>query len=186
MTALAMIGSLVSTVGSVMGLQQQAAIAKANAQQNRLNAINANITAQKDTQDIGEQGRGDLGTLNANQGASGLAISSPSFGRGVGGFLSRVYGTEQRRQSEGNQQTAAYNTQANVEDFNAKSATSAIPFAIAGGVLGAMQGNPSLFSKASPTSASYLPSTPQLPQTFLASNTVPRPRLRPQPAWAVY
>lgn len=190
MQAIGLIGGIIGGIGQAMSLSYQAAIAKANQAQAKNNAYAANQAAQTDVEDIGNQGRGDLGTINANQGASGIALSSPSFAGGVKGFLDRVYGSASRRQSEGNQQTSAYNTEANIQGANAKSASSAIPFALVGGVfngLSSMSGG-SLFGNAKPTMSPDAIPMPTGGNTLgnTGAFTGLRPRLRPTPAWEVY
>lgn len=169
--------AVVGTIGTISQLQYQAAIADANRRQNELNAKAATKAADIDVEDIGTQGRGEAGALVANQGASGISISSPSFGAGIAGFLGRVYESAVRRKDEGNQQAAGYQTKANIEGANASAARAAIPFAIIGGMLNAAS---SFVGGAMPTmqTASY---AGPMAASNLGYGAAPRPRIRPVP-----
>lgn len=180
MQALAIAGGIVGTISSVQSLNYQAAVAKVNAQQMRLNAESAQEAAGKDVEDIGKQGAGEAGTLIANQGASGVSLSSPSFTSGIQSFLGRNYDTAIRRQDEGNQQSAAYLTEASIYDAEAKNAKGAIPLTIVGGIVNTAMsmstkgGN--LFASAKPTEASPAPAS---------LGTIPTPRMRPRLSYGV-
>lgn len=180
MQALALAGGIIGTISSVQSLNYQAAVAKVNAQQMRLNAESAQEAAAKDTMDIGQQGAGEAGSLVAAQAASGLSLSSPSFTSGVDSFLGRNYETATRRQFEGNQQGAAYRTEASIYDAEAANAKGAIPLTIVGGIVNtamsmATKGG-NLFASAKPTEASPSP-TPL--------GTIPAPRMRPRLSYGV-
>lgn len=180
MQALAIAGGILGTITQVQQLQYQSAIAGVNAQQMRYNADAASQAAGLDVQDIGQQGAGEAGTLVANQGASGLSLSSPSFTAGASGFLSRVYQSAVRRQTEGNQQYAAYKTQANSYDAEAKNAKSAIPFAILSGAISTagsfFSTQKNFFASAQPTAASATAYT----SPASSIGMIPTPRLRPR------
>lgn len=157
---MAVIGSVIGTLGSVMQLAYQSAIASANAKQADYNAAAASTTAQQDVEDIGLQNKGELGQIATEQGSSGFAVSSPSFVSGIKSFLGRAYETAQRRMSEGNQRAAGYRTEANIQRANASAASAAIPFTILGGVFNALSNTSgNLIGGAQPTAmnADYIP-----------------------------
>lgn len=185
--ALGVASAIVGGVSSVMSLSYQAAVATANQKQAKLNADASSRVAASDVQDIGIQGQGELGQLNAEQGGSGLSLSSGSFAQGVAGFVKNVYASATRRQAAGNAQNAAYQTEANIEGANAKAARGAIPFAILGAGLnaaGAVGGSKSFMGGSRATTATAADYLPSSGGSF--SGPVPRPRLRPTPAWEVY
>lgn len=179
--------AIVGGVSSVMSLSYQAAVANANKKQADINAATSSRVAGNDVKDIGIQGQGDLGTINSTQGASGLSLSSGSFAQGVAGFVKNVYASATRRQGAGNAQYAGYKTEAAVQGANARAANAAIPFAIVGAGLNAassMVGRTSMMGGSSATTTSAADYLPSSGGGF--SGPVPRPRLRPTPAWEVY
>lgn len=183
MQALAIAGGIASTIMQVQALQYQSAVAGVNAQQMRFNAQAASEAAGKDVEDIGKQTAGEAGSIEANQAASGLDMSSPSFVSGLGSFLGRGYETGVRRRSEGNQQNAAYRTQANVYDSDAKAAKGAILPTIIGGIAStasafAQAGGKNLFATAQPTAANASMTSGPAPLGNIG--LIPTPRLRPR------
>ena len=133
------IGAVASTIVSISQLQYQAAIAKANAEQQRVNAEASRTAAAEDVKDIGEQRRGELGELRVSQAASGLSISSPSFARGEIAFGERAKQEQFRLQLAGNQQSTYYENAARIYDAEAKGYKAAIGPTILGGFINVAQ-----------------------------------------------
>lgn len=155
---LSAIGSIVSGIAAMSQASYQAAIAKANEQQARLNAQHAKEIGDRDAEDIGTENRGLLGEQLAGQAASGLQVGSPSAVR-ARGWLSRVsYDEQVRRVEAANREYANYQTQGNVFAAEAKMHKSAGAFAMIGGILNA---GASLVGAGRATSASpgFLPTS---------------------------
>lgn len=161
---LAAIGTIIGGVSSAIQLSYQAAIARANQQQQKLNAEAAAEQAQMDIQDLGTQRRGELGELRSSQAASGLGIRSPSFASGEAAFEAKAIEEAHRLQYSGNQQYAYYRTQANIEGARASAASAAIPFTLLGTAFNAAAEVPSIAgssliggARATPAAPGYIP-----------------------------
>lgn len=134
---LSVAGSLVSGFAAMQQAQHQAALAEANAEQQRLNAQLAIETAQEEAEDRGIASGQDIGQFNALVGGTGIAVSSPSVQRSRRN-LRAVGQTEQLRTIDrGNKQFAAFQTKANISEAEASNARSQGKFALLGGLVGA-------------------------------------------------
>lgn len=134
---LSAIGSVISGIAAMSQASYQAAIAKANAKQARLNAQLAFDVAGEEAQDIGTENLGVMGELLAGQGASGIGIGSPSAARSRTWLGAVAYKDQIRRVEEGNRQGANYQTQANVFDAEASAHKTAGMFGLIGGIINA-------------------------------------------------
>jgi len=135
-TAVAIGTTLLSTAAGVVQTQYQGAVADANAKQANLNADLAVDIGMSDAKDIGEENAGRLGQQAARMGASGIAVSSPSFNQArARGRQLNVQ--EQNRTMEGAYREAAnFKTQANAFKAESKAANVSTAFQIGGGLLG--------------------------------------------------
>lgn len=129
------IGAVASTFAAVSQLQYQAAIAKANAKQERINAENARIQADQDVLDLSEEAKAERGQLRSSQSGSGFNIGSASFGLAEVGFGERVTQDQFRTKLAGNQRSTYYENRASIEDTRAAAARSAIGPTIVGGLV---------------------------------------------------
>lgn len=153
---LSALGSLVSGFAAMQQASYQAAIADANALQAKYNAELSSSVAQKNAVDIGNQGAGMYGELVSAQGASGIAIGSPSLSRARIWQTKVGYQDQTRTIEAGNAQYANYMTESSVHKAEAASARSAAGFAMLSGVIGAFS---SFAGSAQPSSMSpgFLP-----------------------------
>lgn len=113
---LGIVGAIGSTLMSVMQLQQQAAIAEANAKMQRINAQEADKAAGFEVQDTGLAQAGDRGTIEAERGASGVAVTSGSFQYADTGLSQSFIEDQFRLKLAGNQQSEYYRNAARIHD----------------------------------------------------------------------
>lgn len=160
------VGSVVSTLGAISQLQYQAAIAKANAQQQKVNAESAFETAQENARNIGTQRAGERGEIATARGGSGFSVGSLSFGLGDVAYTDIAVQEQTNTLREGQLAYADYNTRANIERARSKMYSSAVgPTALAG-FLGA---GSSLVSAAAQSSSS--PGYIGIPQRKIVSSS---------------
>jgi hypothetical protein len=156
MAIIGAIGSIVSGIAAFSQAQYQAAVAKANEKQAKLNAELSMNIAQKDAEDLGTQAKGQMGELVAAQGASGISLSSPSAVRGRKWMSAVGYQDQTRRTEQGQREFANYRTQANVYAAEAKAAKMSGMFSLIGGFINAAG---SMVGSAQPSAQSpgYMP-----------------------------
>ena len=136
--AIGALGSLASGAATIMQAQYQSAIAQANAQQAQENAKQAIEMASRDAQDIGVENAGLLGEQVTGMGATGVALSSPSFIRSRHRAQQLAVVDQQRRMEAGYKEQANYLTQSNMFQAEASAAKSSVPLIAASAALGAV------------------------------------------------
>jgi hypothetical protein len=162
---LGLAGSLISGFAAVSANNYQAAIAKSNAEQARVNAQARAEKAMIDAEDRAVENAGIIGLQEAQQGASGLALNSPSLIRTRARSIELANVETDRIIRGGNLDYANYMTEANQFDAEAGAYKAKAGFAL---FSTAINGFGSFLSAATPTAASpsYIPQPIARPRLF--------------------
>lgn len=127
--AIAAAGAIIGGVATFQQMQYQAAVATANAKQSQANADYAYEVAQKDARDTGLEAKGLIGRQIAAQGATGIALTSPSSINSRQRLSELSYEDQIRRVEAGSRQAANYRTESNM--FKAEAGASKTAGALA-------------------------------------------------------
>lgn len=162
---LGLAGSLISGIASAQANQYQAAIARSNAQQAKVNARLAFEKAEIDAQDAAKENAGKMGLEIARQGSSGIALSSPSLVRTRARSIELSQVEAERIYRQGYAVSANYKTESNQFNAQADAYSSAASWDIVGA---AVKGIGNLIAGAQPTamSPSYVPVSVSRPKFF--------------------
>ena len=166
---LGVVGALVSGVAAMSQARYQAAIAKANAEQERVNARTASDQAGKNIEDLGSQFAGQKQELATIGATSGFAGTSPSLARGADRFADLAIIDQTREFEKGQIGYAQAMTRANIEDTRAAGFKSQAMFAglsMVGNVIKAGLNGSSMVGGASSVGPGYIPIPRQRPTYY--------------------